>query len=137
MLLSSPSTPRPPPPALAHRSSTLPSRFSLETRDGTPKSSRVATIESDARHPILSPAPRDQSRASPDPELGLLSLLFVISLAFRKLAASVDKLSKVVSEELPGTLSLLKMSGLEISDFNLPIEQPKARKIRKATWKES
>ncbi|KAH7526821.1 hypothetical protein ACOSP7_007844 [Xanthoceras sorbifolium] len=68
------------------------------------------------------------------PQLGLLSLLFVLSaaigamlsvaiisvptmMAFRKLAVSADKLSKVVSEEVPGTLSSLKLSGLEINEL--------------------
>lgn len=37
--------------------------------------------------------------------------------AFRKLAISMAKLSKVVSKEVPGTLSSLKLSGLEINDL--------------------
>ncbi|XP_030540000.2 uncharacterized protein LOC115747831 [Rhodamnia argentea] len=70
----------------------------------------------------------------PSPELGLLSLLFVLSLAigsvlslaivsipavsaFRRLATSMNDLSKVVSQEVPGTLSSLKLSGLEISEL--------------------
>ncbi|KAL5541446.1 hypothetical protein UlMin_009156 [Ulmus minor] len=70
----------------------------------------------------------------PKPELGLLSLLFVLSTAFgsilclallsiptmnafRTLAASMDHLSKVVSEEVPGTLSSLRLSGLEIQEL--------------------
>ncbi|KAJ0091984.1 hypothetical protein Patl1_24712 [Pistacia atlantica] len=36
---------------------------------------------------------------------------------FKKLGVSVDKLSKVVSEEVPGTLSSLKLSGLEINEL--------------------
>ncbi|XP_042475251.1 uncharacterized protein LOC122057267 [Macadamia integrifolia] len=70
----------------------------------------------------------------PTPELGLISLVFVLSTAagaifllalisiptknaFRKLSASMRKLSKVVSEEVPGTLSSLKLSGIEINDL--------------------
>ncbi|KAK9287827.1 hypothetical protein L1049_016269 [Liquidambar formosana] len=70
----------------------------------------------------------------PTPELGLLSLLFVLSTAigaivslaiisvptmaaFSRLGASMDKLVKLVSEEVPGTLSSLKLSGLEINDL--------------------
>ncbi|XP_031285823.1 uncharacterized protein LOC116144520 [Pistacia vera] len=70
----------------------------------------------------------------PPPQLALLSLLFVLSTAigaifslaiisiptlmtFKKLGVSVDKLSKVVSEEVPGTLSSLKLSGLEINEL--------------------
>ncbi|KAK9147156.1 hypothetical protein Sjap_007059 [Stephania japonica] len=68
------------------------------------------------------------------PELGILSLFFSLSMAvgavfalatvyiptmnaFRKLATSMDKFSKVASEEVPGTLSSLKLSGLEINDL--------------------
>ncbi|XP_030475880.1 uncharacterized protein LOC115693046 isoform X2 [Syzygium oleosum] len=78
-------------------------------------------------------APKDLS-LRPSPELGLLSLLFVLFMAigsvlslaivsipamsaFRRLATSMSDLSKVVSEEVPGTLSSLKLSGLEISEL--------------------
>ncbi|XP_010024886.2 uncharacterized protein LOC104415308 [Eucalyptus grandis] len=71
----------------------------------------------------------------PSPELGLLSLLFVLSMAigsvislaivsipamsaFRRLATSMNDLSRVASEEVPGTLTSLKLSGLEISELN-------------------
>ncbi|XP_061354793.1 uncharacterized protein LOC133299350 [Gastrolobium bilobum] len=70
----------------------------------------------------------------PTPELGFLSHLFVLSMAvgaffsvavvsiptliaFGKLGASVKKLSKVVSEEVPGTLSSLKLSSMELNDL--------------------
>ncbi|KAG4946679.1 hypothetical protein JHK87_042686 [Glycine soja] len=70
----------------------------------------------------------------PSPELGLLSHLFVLSMAFGaffsvavfsiatliafgRLGASVKKLSKVVSEEVPGTLYSLKLSSVELSDL--------------------
>lgn len=71
----------------------------------------------------------------PTPELGLLSHVFVFSMvfgalfsmalisiptliAFGRLGNSVKKLSKVVSEEVPGTLSSLKLSSLELSDLS-------------------
>ncbi|KAL2459792.1 uncharacterized protein Fot_54536 [Forsythia ovata] len=70
----------------------------------------------------------------PSPEFGLISLLFVLSMAIgaivslviiaipamfsmRRLAASMDKLYEVVSKEVPGTLLSLKLSGLEIKDL--------------------
>ncbi|XP_014521783.1 uncharacterized protein LOC106778340 isoform X1 [Vigna radiata var. radiata] len=70
----------------------------------------------------------------PNPELGLLSYLFVLSMAFGaffsvavvsiptliafgRLGASVKKLEKVVSEEVPGTLSSLKLSSLELNEL--------------------
>ncbi|XP_004298250.1 PREDICTED: uncharacterized protein LOC101291917 [Fragaria vesca subsp. vesca] len=73
-------------------------------------------------------------RIRPSPELGLASLLFVLSTAFaallslaifsiptinalRKLATSMEKLSHVVSQEVPGTLLSLKLSGLEVNDL--------------------
>ncbi|PQQ14502.1 hypothetical protein Pyn_15638 [Prunus yedoensis var. nudiflora] len=37
--------------------------------------------------------------------------------ALRRLAAAVGKLSNVVSQEVPGTLSSLKLSGLEINEL--------------------
>ncbi|KAM5568484.1 hypothetical protein ABKV19_016179 [Rosa sericea] len=37
--------------------------------------------------------------------------------ALRKLATSMEKLSHVVSEEVPGTLLSLKLSGLEVNDL--------------------
>ncbi|XP_026457317.1 uncharacterized protein LOC113358029 [Papaver somniferum] len=70
----------------------------------------------------------------PTPKLGLFSILFVLSMVFgsllsliivsipalpslRRLGISMEKLSKVVSEEVPGTLSSLKLSGLEITEL--------------------
>ncbi|KAJ4956211.1 hypothetical protein NE237_012994 [Protea cynaroides] len=70
----------------------------------------------------------------PSPELGLISLVFVLSTAagaifllalisiptknaFTRLSTSMAKLSKVVSEEVPGTLYSLKLSGIEINDL--------------------
>ncbi|KAF4350536.1 hypothetical protein F8388_014997 [Cannabis sativa] len=70
-------------------------------------------------------------KLQPKPELGLLSLLFVLSMAFgaiislvavsiptlnefRRLATSIHQLSNVISEEVPGTLISLKLSGLQI-----------------------
>ncbi|XP_047175765.1 uncharacterized protein LOC124843164 isoform X1 [Vigna umbellata] len=70
----------------------------------------------------------------PNPELGFLSYLFVLSMAFGaffsvavvsiptliafgRLGASVNKLAKVVSEEVPGTLSSLKLSSLELNEL--------------------
>ncbi|KAK7411777.1 hypothetical protein VNO78_03216 [Psophocarpus tetragonolobus] len=70
----------------------------------------------------------------PTLELGLLSHLFVLSMAFGaffsvavvsiptliafgRLGASVKKLSKVVSEELPGTVFALKLSSMEVNEL--------------------
>ncbi|XP_027904858.1 uncharacterized protein LOC114164393 isoform X2 [Vigna unguiculata] len=70
----------------------------------------------------------------PNPELGLLSYLFVLSMAlsaffsvamvsfptliaFGRLGASVKKLTKVVSVEVPGTLSSLKLSSRELNEL--------------------
>ncbi|CAK7327451.1 unnamed protein product [Dovyalis caffra] len=68
------------------------------------------------------------------PHLALFSLFFLLSTAigamfslaiislptirvFRRLGASVQKLSRVISEEVPGTLSSLKLSAREINDL--------------------
>ncbi|KAJ0978706.1 hypothetical protein J5N97_014180 [Dioscorea zingiberensis] len=78
------------------------------------------------------------------PELGLLSVLFVLSAivasyfalaivsfpasnAFRRLKVSIDKLTKVVSEEVPGTLSSLKLSGMEINDLTSELNNLRQR----------
>ncbi|KAL2327593.1 hypothetical protein Fmac_021020 [Flemingia macrophylla] len=60
----------------------------------------------------------------PNPELGFLSHLSVLSMAFAaffsafgRLGASVNTLSKVVSEEVPGTLSSLKLSTMELNEL--------------------
>ncbi|XP_074588756.1 uncharacterized protein LOC141844615 isoform X2 [Curcuma longa] len=79
-----------------------------------------------------------------DPVLGFFSIVFVLSLAvssffslaiiflpalndFRRLSVSADKLSKVVSEEVPGTLAALKLSGLEIDDLTYQLNILKQR----------
>jgi hypothetical protein len=49
--------------------------------------------------------------------IGVLLYCNVFIQAFTRLAASMNKLSKVVSEEVPGTLSSLKLSGFEINDL--------------------
>ncbi|KAK9116573.1 hypothetical protein Sjap_015520 [Stephania japonica] len=53
--------------------------------------------------------------------IGAIFALDTVSIptinAFRRLATSMDKFSKVASEEVPGTLSSLKLSGLEINDL--------------------
>ncbi|KAF7123203.1 hypothetical protein RHSIM_Rhsim12G0024800 [Rhododendron simsii] len=70
----------------------------------------------------------------PAPELGLLSLVFALSVsiaaiisvalisiptavALRRSAVAVEKLVGVASEELPGTLYSLRLSGMEIGDL--------------------
>ncbi|KAE9608206.1 hypothetical protein Lalb_Chr08g0232991 [Lupinus albus] len=70
----------------------------------------------------------------PTSEFGILSQFFVLSMAFGaffavavvsvptiiafgRLEASMKKLSKVVSEEVPGTLSSFKLSTMELKDL--------------------
>ncbi|THU47412.1 hypothetical protein C4D60_Mb09t15210 [Musa balbisiana] len=146
MLLSSPTTLRPPPrPAARPRRSQPPLaiRLSLDSQDGGP------ALVSSGSSPVLvaqsgSPSLPIILGHSREPELGLFSILFVISMvvgsffslamislpalnAFKKLAVSADKLSKVVSEEVPGTLSSLKLSGLEINDLTFQLTILKQR----------
>uniref|UniRef100_A0A0E0DLP2 Uncharacterized protein n=1 Tax=Oryza meridionalis TaxID=40149 RepID=A0A0E0DLP2_9ORYZ len=52
-----------------------------------------------------------------DAATGLAFLLFVLAVALKRLEIAVHKLSKVVAEEVPGTLSSLKLSCLEINDL--------------------
>ncbi|XP_029153263.1 uncharacterized protein [Arachis hypogaea] len=70
----------------------------------------------------------------PTLELGIILNLFVFTMlmcafvsvflvsiqtpiAFQRLGASVNRLSKIVSEEVPGTLSSLKLSSMELNDL--------------------
>ncbi|XP_021821818.1 uncharacterized protein LOC110763358 isoform X3 [Prunus avium] len=86
-------------------------------------------------------------RIRPTAKLGLLSLLFVLSMAFaalfsvaviciptikglRTLAAAVGKLSNVVSQEVPGTLSSLKLSGLEINELTQQLASLRLERAR-------
>ncbi|KAK9144839.1 hypothetical protein Sjap_004742 [Stephania japonica] len=50
--------------------------------------------------------------------------------AFRRLATSMDKFSKVASEEVPGTLSSLKLSGLEINDLTQQLSKIRGKRYR-------
>ncbi|KAF8017660.1 hypothetical protein BT93_H2763 [Corymbia citriodora subsp. variegata] len=132
-------------PALSARRNAN-SMASLSTEDVTAppfptplETPRSGTISARQYHSLVS-SPSTPVRAlkdlslRPSPELGLLSLLFVLFMAigsvlslaivsipamsaFKRLAASMNDLSKVVSEEVPGTLSSLKLSGLEISEL--------------------
>ncbi|CAA3017957.1 uncharacterized protein LOC111373104 [Olea europaea subsp. europaea] len=84
--------------------------------------------------PLIDAISRFKINVRPSPEFGLISLLFVLSMALgailslaiiaipamfnlRRLAASMDKLSALVSKEVPGTLLSLKLSSLEIKDL--------------------
>ncbi|XLR57847.1 hypothetical protein HN51_012203, partial [Arachis hypogaea] len=52
---------------------------------------------------------------------GAFVSVFLVSIqtpiAFQRLGASVNRLSKIVSEEVPGTLSSLKLSSMELNDL--------------------
>ncbi|KAK8914429.1 hypothetical protein KSP39_PZI023903 [Platanthera zijinensis] len=104
----------------------------------------LSHLDSNSMHLTQSPSLSIDAnmRCRQDPELGLAAVLFVISMvlgsffsllvvslpalhAFEKLAASTAKLSKVVSEEVPGTLSSLKLSGLEINDLTCQLNSLK------------
>ncbi|GKU96074.1 hypothetical protein SLEP1_g9354 [Rubroshorea leprosula] len=97
-----------------------------------PQNATVATMAVSPTQPVAVRALG--FRLQPSPELGLLSLLFVLSMAvgaifsltvvsiptmdaFRKMSDSMDRLSKTVSEEVPGTLSSFKLSALEINEL--------------------
>ncbi|CAI9771125.1 unnamed protein product [Fraxinus pennsylvanica] len=84
--------------------------------------------------PLIDAVTRFKINVRPSPEFGLISLLFVLSMAIgavlslaiiaipamfnlRRLATSMDKLSGLVSKEVPGTLLSLKLSCLEIKEF--------------------
>ncbi|CAI8587437.1 unnamed protein product [Vicia faba] len=111
--------------------------FSIRATTSPPPS---ISVQSSPNLPTHSPSlltttpPAEIAVFRPTPELGLISHLFVFSMvfgaffsvalisiptliAFGRLGDSVKKLSKVCSEELPGTLTSLKLSSLELSDL--------------------
>nr|CAB3463847.1 unnamed protein product [Digitaria exilis] len=62
-----------------------------------------------------------------DAETGLALLLVVIAAGLHKFEMAVNKLVKVVAEEVPGTLSSLKLSFLEISDLTSQLKNIRKR----------
>nr|CAD1828634.1 unnamed protein product [Ananas comosus var. bracteatus] len=120
LVLSSPppSTPPPTPPRPAN--SPVSARFSPGLRRGSavpPPQRRSAPLLSLSCPPPVS-AHNDLGSRRSDSEIGLVSLLFVLSVvlgsffslavislpalsAFKRLAVSADKLSEVVSEDVP------------------------------------
>ncbi|ONK67658.1 uncharacterized protein A4U43_C05F2390 [Asparagus officinalis] len=137
-------------PTLARRIGSGPIILSLPATHSAPTLKLNPSMEnSDAvlHRESQSPSPIQMDRNlgfRRDAELGFLSLLFVVSLAmgsfisvalvslpalnaFRKLAISMDKLKKVVSEEVPGTLSSLKLSSLEINDLTSQLKYLRQR----------
>ncbi|XP_058077068.1 uncharacterized protein LOC131225548 [Magnolia sinica] len=135
-------------PALFRRTTSISVVSALEDRN--PRSIPEPSIWNPIllKHQSLSISPTTHLARNlgfrPSRELGLLSLLFVLSTAigaffsvavislpmmnaFRRLAVSADKLSKVVSEEVPVTLSSLKLSGLEINDLTQQLSNLRQR----------
>ncbi|ESR32438.1 hypothetical protein KPL70_002220 [Citrus sinensis] len=134
-------TPPLPNPTIARRRRACSVSSSISSvASSTSKSNNTVITPSPPPHPQMSSllssssAPPFINAVNNPPELALLSLLFVLSMAigaifslaiisiptmiaFKKLADSADKLSKIVSEEVPGTLSLLKLSGFELNEL--------------------
>ncbi|KAJ4722686.1 PAB-dependent poly(A)-specific ribonuclease subunit PAN3 [Melia azedarach] len=65
--------------------------------------------------------------------IGAIFSLAVISIptmiALKKLAVSANELSKIVSEEVPGTLSSLKLSSLEINELTQQLSNLRFRVV--------
>ncbi|KAI4344690.1 hypothetical protein L6164_011888 [Bauhinia variegata] len=129
-----------PPASIRHR----PSKTSASATGGatpvalilkqeTPKSISLPSTQSlvSASPPIVMAKGRG---FRPSPELGLLYLSFVLSMAvcaifsmavisiptmiaFGRLAASTKKLAEVVSKEVPGTMFSLKLSSMELKEL--------------------
>ncbi|KAL9407492.1 hypothetical protein AB3S75_046106 [Citrus x aurantiifolia] len=134
-------TPPLPNPTIARRRRACSVSSSISSvASSTSKSNNTVITPSPPPHPQMSSllssssAPPFINAVNNPPELALLSLLFVLSMAigaifslavisiptmiaFKKLADSADKLSKIVSEEVPGTLSSLKLSGFELNEL--------------------
>ncbi|KAF9673233.1 hypothetical protein SADUNF_Sadunf10G0003000 [Salix dunnii] len=73
-------------------------------------------------------------------DIGLYAIIRTMMQAFRRLGASVHKLSQVVSEEVPGTLFFLKLSALEINELTRQLtnlRQKISATDQYAEWKQS
>ncbi|XP_062230698.1 uncharacterized protein LOC133928398 [Phragmites australis] len=101
-----------------------------------------------------SPPPLAAGAVRRDAETGLALLLVVLSAvmsfflsltilsfsacrALQKLETAANKLSKVVAEEVPGTLSALKLSFLEINDLTSQLKNLRKRLTLSRFGKES
>ncbi|XP_057821755.1 uncharacterized protein LOC131034301 isoform X2 [Cryptomeria japonica] len=85
---------------------------------------------------LPSPPPAEQALLSiAFISLGLFSSLIIIALptlnSFQRLSVSMQKLSKTISEEVPGTFISLKFSGLEINDLALRLRNLRERLHRR------
>ncbi|XP_062180879.1 uncharacterized protein LOC133885220 [Phragmites australis] len=101
-----------------------------------------------------SPPPLAAGAVRRDAETGLALLLFLLSVvmsfflllailsfsacrAFQRLETTVNELSKVVAEGVPGTLSALKLSFLEINDLTSQLKNLRKRLTLSTFGKES
>ncbi|XP_052207818.1 uncharacterized protein LOC127811716 isoform X6 [Diospyros lotus] len=120
---------RKPPTALASAKQETPRRpitpfLSVTTGgSGVRLNEKLATISGGSRHStatVLSAPLSDFGRRlslRSGAELGLLSLFFVLSMALKRLAVSMDKLVHLVLKEVPGTLTSLRLSVLEVNEL--------------------
>ncbi|KAK3140784.1 hypothetical protein QOZ80_5AG0405790 [Eleusine coracana subsp. coracana] len=93
-------------------------------------SSRAVARGATARDP---PQPRLVAAQSPPPlaagavrrgaETGRAILLVVLAAAIKTLEIKANKLAEIVAEEIPGTLSSLKLSFLEINDLTSQLQK--------------
>ncbi|KAL6608165.1 hypothetical protein ACP70R_041228 [Stipagrostis hirtigluma subsp. patula] len=159
---SPPATLVPSPPPAAPRPLRRPHlrRLSLRPASACASSSScgLARGGSAQTQPLLvaaqSPAPHAPGAVRRDAELGLALLVFVLaavmsffmsltilsfsaSRALQKLETAANKLSKLVAEEVPGTLSALKLSFLEINDLNFQLKDLRKRLTLSRFGKES
>ncbi|KAG2624488.1 hypothetical protein PVAP13_3KG137600 [Panicum virgatum] len=149
-LVSSPPAPQLPPwrphrrrlvprPACASRSSPILARRAGSSYRPQPQPRLVAAQS----HPPATPLPA-AATVRRDAETGLALLLVVLAAvmscflsftilsftacrALHKLKTAANRLAKVVAEEAPGTLSLLKLSFLEINDLTSQLNDLRKR----------
>ncbi|KAM3407024.1 hypothetical protein ACQJBY_000834 [Aegilops geniculata] len=76
-----------------------------------------------AAHSVPPPPPPTARTVRRDAATGLAFLLFVLGLALQQMEVAARKLSKLAAQEVPGTISSLKLSFMEINDLTSQLKK--------------
>ncbi|XP_044448336.1 uncharacterized protein [Triticum aestivum] len=76
-----------------------------------------------AAHSVPPPPPPTARTVRRDAATGLAFLLFVLGLALEQMEIAARKLLKLAGQEVPGTISSLKLSFMEINDLTSQLKK--------------
>ncbi|XP_040254701.1 uncharacterized protein [Aegilops tauschii subsp. strangulata] len=76
-----------------------------------------------AAHSVPPPPPPTARTVRRDAATGLAFLLFVLALALQQMEIAARKLLKLAGQEVPGTISSLKLSFMEINDLTSQLKK--------------